>query len=89
MACLEKVDALPHQEQEHIQVFDFQKLNENLGKVKKFQGNGCPKKKTAYKKNNIQKNNIQKKQHTKKQHTKKTTHKKSNTQKKKTYKKQH
>ena len=38
MVCLDNIDGVPQQEQEHAQLFDFQKLHEKLGKVKKFQG---------------------------------------------------
>ena len=38
LVCHDNFDGVPHQEQEHVQLFDFQKLHEKLGKVKKFQG---------------------------------------------------
>ena len=37
VVCLDNVDGVPQQEQEHAQLFDFQKLHEKLGKVKNFQ----------------------------------------------------
>ena len=42
VVCHDNVDGVPHQEQEHVQLFDFQKLHEKLGKVTNFQDDSSP-----------------------------------------------
>ena len=42
VVCLDNVDGVPQQEQEHAQLFDFQKLHEKLGKVTNFQDDSSP-----------------------------------------------